>query len=108
MRILSVSPGGCHTTNAYANSPWLFRYTNVDLQMRIVSLFSLSHSPAVGAQRYVDALSDSYPFESGTFVASRRWATGGVCDQADSHPDLYANPELQVACAAAVRAVVAA
>lgn len=35
----------------------------VDIQMLIASVFGLSHSPTVGAQRYVDALvgGDAYP-----------------------------------------------
>jgi NAD(P)-dependent dehydrogenase (short-subunit alcohol dehydrogenase family) len=104
MTIYSVSPGSCYGTNAHLGAPGKMQMTNVPLQMRMMSFLGLAQSSAVGAKRNLDALFGRGPvYPSGTFIASRGWATGETCDQAESHADIFANESLQLAAAQAVR-----
>lgn len=108
LTIHAVSPGSCYGTNAHVGAPRPMQLTNLPLQMYLLSLVGLAHTPSVGAQRYIDTFfcrGTKYP--TGTFIASRKWATGAVCDQAVSHADLYSNEALQRTAASAVRSAIA-
>ena len=108
MTIYSVSPGSCYGTNAHLNAPGKMQMTNVPLQMRLMSFLGLAQSSAVGAKRNLDALfGRGLGYPSGTFIASRGWATGATCDQAANHADIFANETLQLSAAQAVRKAIA-
>ena len=82
----SVSPGMTHSTAAVDSAPWLLK-ASAPLMLPMMKLTAQAHAPEVGAKRYVDVLLGTAAGEqppSGAFIASAWFATGPVCDQAES------------------------
>jgi len=104
----AVSPGMTHSTGINEAAPSMVK-SALPVLMPMMKLTQQAHAPDVGAKRYLDVLlgastpQEATEYKSGAFVASAWFATGSVCDQADSYPDLFSNEKLQEAAAAAVR-----
>ena len=78
-----VSPGGTSGTEAMSAKavPGHFKVM-LPAMMPLMSAMGVMHPVHLGAQRYVNALTQKdYGFASGTFVASKRGTTGKVADQ---------------------------
>lgn len=88
MRFVTISPGGTAGTNVLSEMPLLKRLVATIL-MPVMHFFGVTHSVQVGAQRYVDALTDEKSYISGIFYASRRGVSGEVADQVEFMPELY-------------------
>ena len=83
--VLTVSPGATMGTNvaSHKSLPAPMRKM-FPIMMKVFSLMGGSHGTLTGAKRYVDAVrhKNGYDkFTSGTFVASKKGASGSVCDQ---------------------------
>jgi hypothetical protein len=90
LKFVAVSPGNTKGTDAPTNIPPAMRFMLKYLMMPIVFplIGGMVHELAVGAKRFVDAISDAR-YKSGIFYASKEGKlSGDMVDQSTFYTDL--------------------